>query len=94
MKIDAEEEIKFAISSFIKRHPDIESNSISFGVKYCGDGNNVSRKSGMCVISFSLFSPEVKEEKQSAHHAVAVVKGHESYNLYRVSFSNVRLVQN
>ena len=91
-EIDAEAELTFAIKSFLSEHAETLQHSeqnISFSVKFCGDGTNVSRKSGMCVMSFCLFSTEVVEEKQAPHHAVAVVKGHESYELYRLSFANV-----
>ena len=73
------------------RHPELKQSEKkpSFHVKFCGDGTNVSRKTGMCVMSFSLFSPDVTENVSSPHHAVAVVKGHESYDMYRVSFSNI-----
>ena len=51
----------------------------------------MSRKNGMCVMSFALFCPgiTVSENTSSSHYAVAVVKGQESYQSYRDSFSGV-----
>ena len=40
-------------------------NKPSFHVKMCGEGTNVSMKMGMCVMSFSLFSPDVPENVSS-----------------------------
>ena len=90
-EIDAEQELAYAIRSFFVRHPELKQSEKkpSFHVKFCGDGTNVSRKTGMCVMSFSLFSPDISENVSSPHHAVAVVKGHESYDMNRVSFSNI-----
>ena len=52
---------------------DIQSeNKPSFHVKMCGEGTNVSMKMGMCVMSFSLFSPDVAKNASSPDHAVAV----------------------
>ena len=66
-EIDAEQELEYAIRSFFVRHPELKQSEKkpSFHVKFCGDGTNVSRKTGMCVMSFSLFSPDVTENVSS-----------------------------
>ena len=43
----------------------------------------------MCLTSFSVTSPDVRMSKAACHHAVAVVKGQESYSLYNTSFRNI-----
>ena len=76
--------------SNLLRNPDLDEKP-EFSIKYCGDGTNVYRVNGMCVMSFSLFCHNIKVNKNTsnAHHVVTVVKGHESYNLYKECFSNV-----
>ena len=65
------------------------SNAKQFSVTFCGDGTHVARRAGMCLMSFSVTSPGVRMSKAACHHAVAVVKGQESYTLYNTSFRNV-----
>ena len=43
----------------------------------------------MCLMSFSVTSPGVIMSNAACHHAVAVVKGQESYTLYNTSFRNI-----
>ena len=92
-QIDAKKEVKFAITSFLERNPEVKNldEKPSFSVKFCGDGTAGSRKNCMCVMSFALFCSgnSVSENTSSSHYAVAVVKGQESYQLYRDSFSGV-----
>ena len=64
-------------------------NAKQFSVTFCGDGTHVARRAGMCLMSFSVTSPGVIMSNAACHHAVAVVKGQESYTLYNTSFRNI-----
>ena len=81
-KADVEQELIFAIHSSISQYPDTKQ----FAVKCCGDGTSVTRSAGMCFMSFSVTSPAATKYTSACHHAVAVVKGQESYILYKTSF--------
>ena len=84
-EVDVEQELKCAIHSIIAENP----NAKHFSVKFCGDGTHVARSAGMCLMSFSVTSPGARMSKSACHHAVAVVKGQESYTLYNTSFRNI-----
>ena len=84
-ELDVEQELKCAIHSIIAENP----NAKHFSVKFCGDGTHVARSAGMCLMSFSVTSPDGRMYKAACHHAVSVVKGQESYTLYNTSFRNV-----
>ena len=84
-EVDVEQELKCAIHSIIAENP----NAKQFAVKFCGDGTHVARSAGMCLTSFSVTSPGARMSKAACHHAVAVVKGQESYTLYNTCFRNI-----
>ena len=89
-EINVEDEVIFAAKSYLARHPNIDrSQEVTFSVKFCGDGTNVSRNAGMVVMSFSIFSPQNANLECHQHHCVAVVKAQESYDLYQNSFTNI-----
>ena len=82
---DKGQRLKVAIYSVVTEH----SNAKQFSVTFCGDGTHVARRAGMCLMSFSVTSPGARTSKAACHHAVAVVKGQESYTLYNTSFRNM-----
>jgi hypothetical protein len=84
-EVNAEDEVKFAIRSQKLKKPDLNKFTVKFG----GDGTSVSRTNGMCLMSFSIWAPDSMESSPSCHHTVAVVNGHESYEMYKCSFRNV-----
>ena len=84
-ELDVEKRLKVAIYSVVTEH----SNAKHFSVKFCGDGTHVARSAGMCLMSFSVTSPDGRMSKAACHHAVSVVKGQESYTLYNTSFRNI-----
>ena len=89
-EIDVNEALTFAIQSFLSRNSELleGKDQPSFTVKFCGDGTNITRNTGLCVVSFSLFSKELREKTQGDHCAIAVVKAHEWYDMYKASFAN------
>ena len=53
---------------------------LAFSVKFYGDGTNITRNTGLCVMSFSLFCTNIHEVSQ---------EGHDSYELYKSSFADI-----
>ena len=84
-QIDAKKEVNFSITSFLESHPQVKNldEKPSFFCKILWGCTAVSRKNGMCVMSFALFCSciTVSENTSSSHYAVAVVKGQESNQL-------------
>ena len=85
VEIDVVQELKFAIISVQLTNPDCKNVT----VKFCGDGTSVASNTGMCLLSFSIWSTDFNVSKSACRHIIAVVKGEESYELYKASFKNV-----
>jgi hypothetical protein len=87
-KRNVEDELKFAIRSqkllsLARKNPDLKKFTVKFGT-------SVSRHSGKCRMSFSIWAPNSMETSTPAcHHTVDVVNGHESNEMYKSSFKNV-----
>ena len=56
-EIDVNEALTFAIQSFLSRNNELLEgrDKPSFTVKFCGDRTNITRNTGLCVISL-LYS--------------------------------------
>ena len=85
VEIDVVQELRFAIKSLQLKNPDCKNVT----VKFCGDGTSVARNTGMCLMSFYIWSADSNVSTSACHHTVVVVKGQESYEIYRTSFKNV-----
>ena len=65
-EIKVEDEVIFTAKSYLARHPNINrSQEVTFSVKCCGDGTNVSWNAGMVVTPD--WHSEVKRLKNSCH---------------------------
>ena len=78
---DVVQDLKFAIISLQLKNPDCKNVT----VKLCGDGTSVAR---YVFDELSIWSTD-SNVSTSACHTVAVVKGQESYEHYKTSFTNV-----
>ena len=86
-QINFEDSLKELLESFIFENPDFDFSTSAVRIKASGDGAQMTRNTNLIILCLALLDGNNLSAK--GNHSIAVVKGHESYEVLQESFSEI-----